>query len=570
MRSRAFGFCFVALGLSGPVVAADPAPRYEKRWVYTMYNLQVKENADQVIQLIDQAAKAGYNGLVLADYKLNVLNRVPDHYFKNVAIVREAADRAKIEIIPAVFSIGYSAGLLAHDPNLAEGLPVVDAPFLVKGGEASLVSDPLVKVTNGDLEETKGDVFVGFGYQDDPGKATFVDRNVAHHGQNSCRIQDPSKNSTNGNCRLIQKVKVRPHGCYRLSCWTKTKELQRPGDFHLTVIGAGGKNPQLTFHEGGLESTQDWRRVEVVFNALDQSEVNVYAGLWGGGTGTLWLDELKLDELSLVNVLRRDGCPLKVASEDGRTTYHEGRDFEPVSDPKLGQVPFAGEYEFDHPGARVRLPKGSRIKDGQRLLVSWYHPVLTHGSQVMCCLTDPKLFAVLRDQTKRVDALLHPKTYFLSYDEIRVANWCGSCQARGATPGVLLSEHVRRSISLVKEINPKAEIVVWSDMFDPNHNAVDKYYLVNGSLSGSWEGLSRGTMIANWNGGKAAASLRFFADRGHRQILAGYYDADDLSGFRNWDEAAKSVKGVNGFMYTTWQQKYRLLEPYGRAIRDAR
>ena len=188
----------------------------------------------------------------------------------------------------------------------------------------------------------------------------------------------------------------------------------------------------------------------------------------------------------------------------------------------------------------------------------------------MCCLTEPKVFDVLRDQIQRVESLLHPKTYFLGYDEIRVANWCASCQAKNASPGKLLADHAGRAIKLIRQINPKAEVVVWSDMFDPNHNAVDQYYLVNGSLKGSWEGLPRDAVISNWNGGKAAASLRFFAERGHRQILAGYYDADDLSGFANWDKAARGVKNADGFMYTTWQQKYRLLETYGQAIRGAK
>jgi hypothetical protein len=38
------------------------------------------------------------------------------------------------------------------------------------------------------------------------------------------------------------------------------------------------------------------------------------------------------------------------------------------------------------------------IKDGDKLLVSWYHPILTHESQVMCCLSEPKIFDLLRDQ----------------------------------------------------------------------------------------------------------------------------------------------------------------------------
>ena len=67
----------------------------------------------------------------------------------------------------------------------------------------------------------------------------------------------------------------------------------------------------------------------------------------------------------------------------------------------------------------------------------------------------------------------------------------------------------------------QAKIYVLSDMFDPAHNAVDKYYLVNGSWAGSWGGLPRDVSIVNWNHGGRAKSPPFFARRGHHQILAG-------------------------------------------------
>ena len=222
-------------------------------------------------------------------------------------------------------------------------------------------------------------------------------------------------------------------------------------------------------------------------------------------------------------MLRRKGCPLQVTSADGKTVYTEGRDFEPVADTKLGQVPFAGEFEFEHEGPPLRLTPRSRIKDGETLLLSWYHPILTHGSQIMCCLSEPKVETILRDQARRVNELFHPKTFFMSHDEIRFANWCRACQDRKLTPGKMLAENVRRCVAILKQINPRARIVVWSDMFDPNHNAVDQYYLVNGSLKGSWEGLSRDVIIANWNSGKAAESLSWFAVAGpspdHRRLL---------------------------------------------------
>ena len=158
----------------------------------------------------------------------------------------------------------------------------------------------------------------------------------------------------------------------------------------------------------------------------------------------------------------------------------------------------------------------------------------------------------------------------MSHDEIRVANWCKACRDRKLTPGQLLAENVRQCTTILKSVNPNARIFVWSDMFDPTHNAVDSYYLVNGSLKGSWEGLPRDVIIANWNGGKARESLAFFAGRGHRQLIAGYYDVDDLSNFQTWDSAARDVKGIIGFMYTTWASKFGLLEKYAEAMKRNR
>ena len=143
---------------------------------------------------------------------------------------------------------------------------------------------------------------------------------------------------------------------------------------------------------------------------------------------------LSIEELALVNVLRRPGCPLTVKSADGKMIYEEGRDFEPVIDPKLGHVPWEGEYEFEHAGPTIKTTARSRIKNGDSLRVSWYHPVITHGSQIMCCLSEPKLEKILVDQARRLNALFHPKTFFMSHDEIRVANWCMACQNRSKPP----------------------------------------------------------------------------------------------------------------------------------------
>jgi hypothetical protein len=179
------------------------------------------------------------------------------------------------------------------------------------------------------------------------------------------------------------------------------------------------------------------------------------------------------------------------------------------------------------------------------------------------------VYDVLRDQARRVQQLLEPKTFFFGHDELRVAGWCRTCQASGQTPGALLARNVRRCVDLVKEVNPKARVVVWSDLIDPQHNAVDHYYLVNGTLAESWQGLPKEILIANWNSGKAAASLRWFAGRGHEQFVAGYYDSGP-DNFRRWDQAARGVSGVRGFRYTTWANRYDQLEAFGDLLRGRR
>ena len=83
-----------------PAGAAEP----EFRWLYLQQNLQVTENLPQIETVLQRAARAGYIGGVLADYKLNILDRVPDHYFRNAARFRDVCRESKLEIIPAVCS----------------------------------------------------------------------------------------------------------------------------------------------------------------------------------------------------------------------------------------------------------------------------------------------------------------------------------------------------------------------------------------------------------------------------------------------------------------------------------
>jgi len=125
------------------------------------------------------------------------------------------------------------------------------------------------------------------------------------------------------------------------------------------------------------------------------------------------------------------------------------------------------------------------------------------------------------------------------------------------TAGQLLAWNVHKAAAIIREIRPDASIWVWNDMFDPMHNAIDHYFAVNGTLAGSWKGLDKDVGIVNWHGGLMGKNCQFFADLGLKQILSGYYDSDENGdAIRQWMDNTKSIPGVEGAMYTTWEAKY--------------
>jgi hypothetical protein len=492
-----------------------------------------------------RAAKAGFNGVALNDSKFGRLGEMDARYFQNVERVKKTAKACGVEIVPGVAPIGYSESILGHDPNLAEALPVKDALFVVRHktssnqGVATCVADPPVELTGGDFASGKG-----FSWKDD---CVAIADGVA-------RVESPT-----GNARIAWKIRVAPFHQYHVAVRVKTKDFH--GDARVNAIGSRA----LVWSDLGLKPNEDWTEHHAVFNSLDDTEVTVYLGVWGGGKGALWWDDARIEETGLLNVVRRDGAPLSVRTEAGRALV-EGKDFEPVVDPRMGVVPWRGGYEVWHdpPAIRTSLP------DGTKLRVSYFHAVTVGDGQVMICPSEKKTVDLLRDQMKRMHAAWGASGYFLEHDEIRVLGWDDSCARRKLTPGQILADDVKTCIALVREFAPKADVYAWNDMFDPNHNAHDNYYLVDGDLAGSWEGLDKDVIVVPWYFEKRTETLKFFEARGNRMLLAGYYDGNVERNVSGWLDAAHGSKGVVGIMYTTWRRAYDDLERFAKAVETSR
>lgn len=514
------------------------AAEKKERWIYLPANFQVAAETERVEHLLERAAATGYTHALLQDSKFSRLTTVTQEYRPHVEKIKETARRLHIELVPAVFPVGYSNDILSHNPNLAEGLPVRDALFTVRNGVATITADPPVSL---------------------PETTSKKDWDFADE---SLTPDDGAMKSgpVTENARLLKKLKVSPFRQYHLSASIRSEGLV--GKPEIKVLGKGGRSLQWTTFS--VKPDQQWVRYDVTFNSLDSDETAVYFGIWGGHGGTLWWRDTAIEECGPVNLLRRDGTPLTVRLENGRE-LQEGTDFEPVKNPLTGTTPWPGGYTAWHEPPSLKT-KG--IADGEKLRVSYFHAHVIYDEQVCACVEEPEFQNLLKDQAREVVKLWEAKTHMMSHDEWRLLGWDPACLKSGKTPGQIAADNLRLCSDILRKQVPGSRILVWNDMFDPFHNAVKDYYLVNGSLEGSWDGLARDVEIMNWNFGKRDDSLAFFSKRGNPQIIAGFYDGD-LSDVDAWLKSAQKTKGLRGFMYTTWKQDYSQLEAVAKKLDQA-
>jgi hypothetical protein len=519
MRKRvvaaALGAAALALWMAVALSAAKKV--YPKRWVYVSRSLRDDRDVDAIRGIVETAAAHGLNGMVLAG-GLDSVDIKPPEYFDRLRKVKETCDRNGVEIIPTGFNVGYGGALLSHDRELAEGMPVKGALFVAEGNEARFQQENPPKLE----------------------KASAV-------------------LTLDGAARLEQKVRLTPYRSYRIHARVRAEGAAPRTQIGIRAVAPDGRN--LNYFQSDIASDASWREVDSGFNSWYADAVDLSIGAGRGRGGKLHIADLRLEEVGLVNVIRRPGTPVHVRNDRTGTEYEEGRDFERIEDPKRN-------YRFDHESPAVRLTANSRIKTGDRLRVDYFHGVTIYRGQTPACISEPRVMPIWRKQFPILERELAPKTYLLALDEVRMGGTCEDCRRRTRTMSMaqILGAYATELREMIRATNPKAEVFVWSDMFDPNHNARDKYYLVDGDYTGSWNYLPKDIQIAAWYYQRRDLSLKHFSGLGFKTLAGAYYDADDLENPKGWLESLDATPGAVGIMYTTWQRKYGLLADFGDLV----
>ena len=562
--------CIIQVGFSqdeSPIVSGHELTH---RFIYISGNMLLDEELEQALDVMTRASNSCYNGVVFSDSKLNFLEAFLDNerYMNNITTLIDSAVNLGLDIYPTTANFGYSSTILYHDPMLAEGLPVIDARFEVVDvdGELILLPDestefPLLNVDFEEVPEVDNEL-PGWNFQDEPGLVTFWDNTESHSGSASVRIQDPV-NDDNNLGRVIQSVTLESYKDYHLRFWVKTENLAG-GKFSALIINQENDR-QLQHNPVSVSPTQDWTAYDLTFNSLEGGETNFYFGMYNGGTGTVWVDDISVEPATFNNIIRREATPVIVKKSDG-TVLTEGIDVETISDPLSGNDPYPGKFSTWHEQPTIGIPAGSNLEMGDIITVSYFHTTTIGGNQVCASLTEPAAFDIVEMQMSQIRDLFQSRNGFsgwmLGHDEIRIHNWDESPNYGSA--GQNLAYNIEQTFNLTQDIDDQVEVFTWNDMFDLYHNAdpaKDPYYLVNDSWEGSWSGLDPKVTILNWRYRDRVNSGNFFADLGNKQILAGYYDQGEYY-TPGWLQDLEGVPGVIGVMYTTWEEDYSNIEDW--------
>jgi hypothetical protein len=520
---------------------------YPERWVYVSGELGSDQALERFREIARTASDHGLTAIMFSSGFDRLDLQPPD----NIARLKEArniCERYHLDLVPAMFGTGYGGGVLSHDKNLAEGLLVKDALFVVEGGQAKFTPENSASFVNGGFEEHQGD-------RPDrylPGTNAAVDTAVSHSGKASLRLD--------GRGHIVQQITLKPYRQYRFSMWVKTEDVKPAVSAGIHALTDDGRS--LHPWEPRLSGTTDWRQLVSGFNSSSAANFRLDIGVFGGArgaTGKVWIDDVSVDEVGLLNVLRRAGTPVTVRDEKTGAVYEEGKDYGPIADPELN-------FRWNHDGPAIRVLAGGRIRAGARLRISYYHGTTIHDSQVTVCLSEPKAHEIWDRNARLVHDLLAPRKYMMSMDEVRMANSCETCKRRGLGTAELVGTETARQFNAIRAIDPKADVYVWSDMYDPNHNARDKYYLAEGDMTGSWKYLPKDLKIVCWYYEKRQPSLEFFSRLGFQTLAGAYYDGDTLDNPKGWLETLDETPGAVGIMYTTWQNKYGLLADFGELV----
>ncbi len=472
---------------------------------------------------------------------------------------KQIAAENGIGIVPMIWSTGY-ATMCGVDGGLIESVFMPNMPYVAKGGKLVPDKGNGQLLANGGFERlAKSPNRFEAWSAEKPGLISFVDTETFRSGKSSIRMEPGPGKDQYDHARLSQHVALKPGRLYRASAWFKVSGLNTAsGHLRLQVyLDKTEKGPGMNGGKTAYDVKEEdgWKEVAFEFATGESAGARIWCGTWGAKEGKFWVDDVSVEEIGLKAIAQREDSPRTIRSAATGKAYEFGKDWlNPAS-------------KWSSKGIEFPLPKGSAIKEGEKVLLDTYIPGRSGPKmQISSCMSDPKLYELFRKSAETLEELLHPNKWFLSLDEVRNGGTCPLCEARKTDMAHILGECVLKQHEIIRSVHPGAEIYAWSDMFDPFHNAKDKVCGCKGTFVGIWDLIPHDVIMVLWHGGVLDKTVPFFTERGFRVMGSVCCDSKKLDMVEKWKTAVNSAPGSKGFMYTTWRRDFDQLDEFARRI----
>ena len=592
---------------------------------YSNWNSQNKtlKTNGPLCKLIDQAQGLGLNGMV---WKCGVEDIASD-YDERITFLQQVksyAEERGIEIIPTFWFVGVNA-FLQQDASLVEGKFIEKAPIKLDGatgGDSAVVSE--------NFEGNWTNVPTGWSKTDPSAElGNYVAKDAGASGGSSVRVTLPTSVKSDGITRVFTGLE---DGYYYVTCKVKIKTVQNSDYAEMTVLDADHQeNRSYADYKRGNDNYVDNQWGEMTSEVIRVSSGKLAIQLSGGGAKgeKMWFDDVEIHLANQNEVflpIPRDGTPIKVYQKTSSGGYEEipqktnGKTNWKLPDGYKESFEFGYDETTDAYGfyaeiggeklhsVQLEIPTGSQILKNNlsTIYVDYYAPKSNQyaASRYSACLSEEKLYDLMAQSAVRIQNTLQPKTWFIAFDEVTIGATCETCRETGLTAAQIFGKSVSRQYDIIKSVDPDAEIVVWSDMFDPSHNATEEPYQdVAGSLKDVAKYIPNDLIIACWYDSTdpaemtvevvkehAVATLEYFSDLGFRTISSCYYDWSkgfstsamptsslDLN-TQGWLSAIVELNGGQndelngnvGMFYLTWlesgKRDYDYLDSFGTAL----
>ncbi|WP_298541590.1 T9SS type A sorting domain-containing protein [uncultured Aquimarina sp.] len=538
----------------------------EDKVLHMSANLVV-DTPEDLFVYIDRAKAAGANTVLYSDSKLNsygLNGTAGSRWDERIQVLVDGIKERGMKLHFITITMGFAGSLIASDPNLTTGYPIEEQELQALNGE--LIPIKSSNLVNGDFENFDGNEVLQWGFQDAIGERTFIDTIIKKSGNASFRAEAVN----NEDSRIFTVFDVKPFHQYTLKFWIKTENLTARNlaalirdennrertltNLHLSLPNDNGGRK---YYNGSNNlTTVGWEEVRIAFNSLNATQVNLALAVFGGQQGTIWWDDIEVIDSPALNWLNREDLPKSLKHSNGQTLSF-GSDVTPIKDDQLGISGFPGAFDTQHLAPKIIINNSANIKEGDIVKINGYHGLPTASGQISASWNHPEIYTRMRTIHQKLYNDFQPDGFMLNYSEIRTGGW-EPLDTQIGNSGAALATSIERAFDDLFEVAPDATYYFWSDMIDPEHNAIADYYQVNNTLDQSWVTVDPNKVIlATWWEGqkivdKGTKSLKFFSDLGFKQIVGAFYDADVDLNFNQWQTASQGVENVIGSIYATW------------------